>query len=189
MFKKVIQYLNNLWYDLIKKDSKGGNNMSSIDKQLEVMANDILIKNDMLKLPVDLNEIARNNNIDVYYSELPDGISGAIRYNGDKQKFEILIEKNENVGRQRFTLAHELAHYFLEGQQLLRSQEIHFDTLYRRQKNSEERKVEHLAGALLMDKEMLAKLYNICPSIRILSQTFGVSESAMTVRLMILGLI
>ena len=38
----------------------------------------------------------------------------------------------------RFTLAHELAHYFLEGQKLLCNQEIHFDTKYRKDRNLEE---------------------------------------------------
>ena len=185
---KVLEYFTNLWYDFFR-NNRGGVNVASINRRLEAMANDILLKNDMLKLPVDLVKIAQNNNIDVYYSQLPDGISGAIRYNGDKEKFEILIEETEIATRQRFTLAHELAHYFLEGDMLSRTQQIHFDTLYRKGKNPEEKSVDYLAGALLMDENILKRLYKIAPSIPLLAQTFKVSESAMTVRLMVLGLI
>lgn len=158
-------------------------------QQMENMANDILVKSDMLKLPVDLIAIANSNNIEVYNVELPNGISGAIKYNEESEKFQILIEKRHSKNRKRFTLAHELAHYFLQGEELLKNKDLHFDTLYRRDFNSAETQVDYLAGALLMDKDMLTKLYNINNSIKVLAKLFGVSESAMTVRLMKLGLI
>lgn len=161
----------------------------AIINHLETMAKDILLTNDMLKLPVNLSEIAKNNNIDVFLSELPKGVSGAIRYNENKNKFEILLDENESYVRQRFTLAHELAHFFLEKNTLEKTKDIHFDTLYRKEKNPEEREVEYLAGALLMDRSLLERLYNINPSISLLAKTFLVSESALTVRLMVLGLI
>lgn len=189
--KKILEYVTNLWYDFFKNGTrkKEGDNMSEINKKLEILANDILLKNDMLKLPVDLVAIANNNNIDVYRTELPVGVSGAIKYNEETKKFQILIDKGDPVNRQRFTLAHELAHYFLQGEELLTNKDLHFDTLYRRSLNSEEYQVDYLAGAMLMDKEMLTKLYQINSSIKLLATLFQVSESAMTVRLMKLGLI
>lgn len=170
-------------------NSLRGDMMSSINKKLEKMAKDILLKNDMLKLPVDLFTIAESYNIEVYYQDLPRGISGAIKYNEDRRIFQIVIEAFDHPNRQRFTLAHELAHFFLQGEELLQNQEVHFDTCYRKTINKEEEQVEYLAGALLMDKEILTKLYKINPSIAELAETFKVSESAMTVRLMVLGLI
>lgn len=163
--------------------------MATINNELETLASDILLKNDMLKLPVDLVEMASQNNVDVYSSKLPEGISGAIKYNEEINKFEILIDRDETSDRQRFTLAHELAHYFLQGESLLKNKNIHFDTLYRRNKNPEEQDVEYLAAALLMEKNMLTHLYEVNSSISALSEIFKVSESTMTNRLMTLDLI
>ena len=190
IYKKIVDYLNRIWYSIVRgKKINKGDNMAKINNNLENLANDILLKNDMFRLPVDLIKLAKNNNIDVYYTILPNQISGAIRYNIDKNKFEILINETENKSRQRFTLAHELAHYFLEGELLSKSQDIHFDTLYRKNKNPHEAEIEYLAGAILMDKKMVTTLYNLNPSISLLAKTFFVSESAITVRLMVLGLI
>lgn len=188
--KKVLVYITNLCYAISENiNAKEGDNMAKLDKKLEHEANDILCTNDMLRVPVDLIEIATNNDIEVYYQKLPEDISGAIKYNDEKKKFQILIEKCEPEYRQRFTLAHELAHYFLEGKKLLCNQEIHFDTRYRKEKNLEEYRANYLAGALLMDQELLSRLYKICPSIPVLARTFNVSESAMTQRLITLGLL
>lgn len=188
--KKVLVYITNLCYAISEKiNNRKGDNMAKINKRLETLATDILVKNDMLKLPVDLISIANNNNIEVYYKELPIGISGAIKYNESIQKFQIIIEKRDPANRQRFTLAHELAHYFLQGEEFQANREIHFDTLYRRNVNCEESQVDYLAGAILMNDDLLKKLYKTNNSISVLSKIFRVSESSMTVRLMILGLI
>ena len=190
MIKEMLAYLYKSWYSLFRKFFiKEGGNMSKINYKMEELANDILVKNDAFKLPVDLISIANNNDIDVYKQKLPDGISGAIRYNKDINRFQILLEKDESLTRQRFTLAHELAHFFLEREKLLMQEEVHFDTKFRRYHNDEENEADYLAGALLMDKKMLSILYRINSSISVLAKTFNVSESSMTVRLMILGLI
>lgn len=187
--KKILSYLTNLWYSSNIKEHKEGENMACINQELESKANDILVKNDVYKLPVDLMKIASNNDIEVYYKNLPDGISGSIRYNEEKKKFQIIIEASESDNRQRFTLAHELAHYFMEREKMLYDKEIHFDPKYRKNKNPEEEEIEYLAGALLMNKNMLTKAYQVCPYVSLLASTFKVSESAMTVRLMVLGLL
>lgn len=190
MFKKVLEYFSKSWYHLIRmnENREEGDSMSSVNKELETLANDILVKNDMLKIPVDLIKIANNNNIDVYYQELPTNISGAIRYDSKSNKFQILLQKKDSSNRQRFTLAHELGHYFLDSD-VLKSDELHIDYLYRLAGYQDEKDIEYFAGALLMDKGLLEKLFIVNPSIKELAETFEVSESAMTVRLSILGLI
>ena len=52
-----------------------------------------------------------------------------------------------------------------------------------------EKEVDYFAGALLMNKTLLEKIYNENNTITELSQLFDVSVSAMTVRLDILGLL
>lgn len=193
MQKKVLEYLENVCYSINRIEHKinflieKGGNMASINIELEALANDILVKNDMLKIPVDLVRIAENHNIDVYIQQLPKDVSGAIRYNKEKDKFQILLQKTDLNNRRRFTLAHELGHFFLDNE-ILRSDELHIDYLYRTA-FSNEKDIEYFAGALLMDKGLLERLFSLNPSIKELAQTFDVSESAMTVRLSILGLI
>ena len=159
-----------------------------MQNKLEVMAKNILIDCDMLnKLPVNLLEIARINNIDVYYKELPDDVSGAIKYDKNTQKFKIIIKSSLPRTRQRFTLAHELSHYFLNKDTLM-SEELHIDTLYRKDTESETN-IDYLAGAILINKELVEDLYSITTSISSLANAFLVSESAMRVRLIVLGIL
>ena len=73
---------------------------------------------------------------------------------------------------------------------ILENDEVHIDTMYRDEKKDyDEKKVDYFAGALLMNKMLLEKLYAQTDSIAELSEVFDVSESAMTVRLNILGLL
>lgn len=61
--------------------------------------------------PVKLGAIAKRLGVKVLLSTLPRGTSGQIgQENGD---FVIRINRHEAKHRQRFTLAHELAHYLL----------------------------------------------------------------------------
>lgn len=168
--------------------------MSKIDKDLEELTSSILFSNDMYKIPVDVIKIAGSNDIKVYQGELDKKISGAIRYNKKEKRFEILVNKNDVRVRQRFTIAHELGHYFLH-KDFLENEELHVDSiLYRANKKDDEDakkrevEVDYFAGALLMNKTLLEKLRSE-NSITELAEIFDVSVSAMTVRLDILGLL
>lgn len=171
--------------------------MSKINKMLEELTAEILLNNDMYRIPVDVIKIANANDIKVYEGDLDKRISGAIRYNKQENKFEILVNKNDIKTRQRFTVAHELGHYFLH-QDFLKNEEIHVDIMYRavnREKEEleetrkREKEVDYFAGALLMNKTLLEKMYKENNSIKELSEVFNVSVSAMTVRLDVLGLL
>ena len=161
--------------------------MARINEELEEFAQDILVKNDMYKIPVDLIGLANILNIEVYEQELENKISGAIRYNRDDKKYTILLNKKDNNNRKRFTLAHELGHFFLD-KDLLESDEIHIDILYRCS-DEKEKEIDYFSGALFMPKRLIEIMYEDNPSISELAEIFEVSESAMTVRLDILGLI
>jgi len=168
--------------------------MSKTKEYLEELTSQILLDNDMLyKVPVDIVGIAKAYGISVYEGELNNEISGAIRYDSKNNKFEILINKNNAKSRQRFTIAHELGHYFLH-RDMLKNSDVHIDTLYRivaqidKQTKEQEKEVDYFAGALLMNKLTIEELidnYNI----EELAEIFNVSTSAMTVRLNILELL
>ena len=167
--------------------------MCKIKEDIEEITSEILLNNDMYKVPVDVVKIANSNDIKVYEGDLDKKISGAIRYKKEEKRFEILVNKNDAKTRQRFTIAHELGHYFLH-QEFLKSEEIHIDTLYRAVETYDEERaiekvVDYFAGALLMNRTLLDKLYKEDNSIQDLADIFNVSVSAMTVRLDILGLL
>lgn len=163
--------------------------MKKINNELEELTSKILLDNDMYKIPVDLYSIVRTNDIDIYEGNMDKRISGAIRLNKKNKpaKFEILLNKNDAETRKRFTLAHELGHFFLH-RPILEDETIHIDTMYRKPTETEI-EVDYFAGALLMNRVLLEKLRNTDKTISELAEIFKVSESAMTVRLSILGLL
>lgn len=161
--------------------------MSKTNDKLEELTSNILLSHDMYKIPVDVISIAKANDIKVFEASLNKKISGAIRYNSSTNKFEILINKDDAKVRQRFTIAHEIGHFFLH-QEMLKSDEIHIDIMYR-MTNEQEKEVDYFAGALLMNKTLLEKAYKDGHSITELAELFDVSVSAMTVRLDVLGLL
>ena len=78
-------------------------------------AENLLRNEDLLRLPVDLEELARRREIVV--SPMPnsqDGVSGMLVRRGNI--FGILYSTRvNNQGFRRFCIAHELGHYFIEG--------------------------------------------------------------------------
>lgn len=173
---------------------KGGFYMSKINENIEDFTKQILLDNDMLyKVPVDVVKIAKAYGINVYVAELSNEISGAIRHNSETDNFEILVNKNNVEARQRFTIAHELGHYFLH-RDMLKDSDVHIDTLYRATTQTnvntkeQEREVDYFAGALLMNRIAIEKLIDNY-TVADLAELFKVSSSAMAVRLDILGLL
>lgn len=161
--------------------------MSKLNEYLEELTSNILLDNDMYKIPADIVKIAKSNDIDVYEGDLDKKISGAIKYDKGTKKFAILLNKNDARTRQRFTLSHELGHFFLH-KEILMSDEIHIDTMFR-MPDEKEKEVDYFAGALLMNKTLVEKMYQENKSIAELAELFDVSVSAMTVRLDVLGLL
>lgn len=161
--------------------------MNKINERLEEMTSRILINNDMYNIPVDPVKIAKTYDIEVYQGELDNMIAGAIRYYKDKDKFEILVNKNDQKSKQRFTIAEELGFYMLYKEKL-EKEEIHIN-LIDKEVNEEEKEVEYFAGALLINKTLLENVYNIHSTILELAEMFKVSVSSMTLRLNTLGLL
>lgn len=66
------------------------------------------------EIPVKLGPLATDLGLNVRVGTLPPGISGEIRpMEGDPDRFIIRVNRHEKKERQRFTLAHEIAHYLL----------------------------------------------------------------------------
>lgn len=167
--------------------------MSKKKDYLEELTSDILLQSDMYKLPVGVIKIANDCGIEVYEKDMGNDISGKITYDKTNKEFYITVNKNNSKERQRFSVAHELGHYFLH-KDILVKEETHIDTLYRandikdEEARKREKEVDYFAGALLMNKLMLENLYEDY-DIASLADIFKVSVSAMTVRMDILGLL
>jgi Zn-dependent peptidase ImmA (M78 family) len=72
-----------------------------------------IVKEAIAEHPVRVGELAKKLGLDVFRSPLPPKISGMIRPKADGVGYEIRVNKYEVPERQRFTLAHEIAHFLL----------------------------------------------------------------------------
>ena len=61
---------------------------------------------------IDIVQLASRAGIDVYGSDAPDDFNAEITHI-PSNKFEILVNTNHSLNRQRFSIAHELAHFVL----------------------------------------------------------------------------
>lgn len=135
--------------------------------------------------PVNLFEIARGEGIEIiYFNSTPetDDVSGLM----DKNAKCIFLNVEESAARQSFTLAHELAHYFLNH----KSNEYGVyrrDSLYVDQKPEKEREADYFAAELLMPRELIEtakSTYDLTDNdTASLAKLFGVSPSAMRYRI------
>jgi len=178
------------------------NNIIRYDKQtIELLAHDVLESHDIFKTPIDPVIIANNLGIKVYAENFDtyngDKVSGAITKD-ENGKIEILVNKSDSHERQRFTIAHELGHYFLHIKNAPKYERVdmHRATVYTTN-IPQEIEANNFAAALLMDKDTVYKkfmaarqfgLSNIA-CIDYLSNLFEVSRSAMEYRLRNVGLI
>ncbi len=116
-----------------------------------------LIKDfDLFKAPIDLDSLTKHLDIDVNYIDFNDDISGKIKYNYIDDNVIISINKNEYLPRQRFSLAHEIAHYIydidFENNSEIKDSE---KTLFRNDVvNPIEKRANKYAEKLLMPKEL-----------------------------------
>ncbi len=139
--------------------------------------------------PVKLGAIAKRLGVKVLLSTLPRGTSGQIgQENGD---FVIRINRHEAKHRQRFTLAHELAHFLLHRERVEAANGWSENVLLRapEQPMQIEYEANRLASDLVIPSAQLAEATNeyngpMTPEvIEDLARRFGVSTAAMEIKL------
>jgi Zn-dependent peptidase ImmA (M78 family) len=141
------------------------------------------------EIPVRIGDMAKALGLSVKVTTLDVGISGMIEpCQKSTSGFKITINKHEPKHRQRFTLAHEVAHYLLHRH--LIGVGLADNILYR-SKLSDEREAEanRLASDILMPRSILRSWINQCDQkkpadyVSRISREFGVSEEAMRISL------
>ncbi|MCL2874272.1 MAG: ImmA/IrrE family metallo-endopeptidase [Defluviitaleaceae bacterium] len=158
-------------------------------------AKDVLANNWNGELPVDLEKICEEYGIKIIYENLEplekehkgEKISGVMLISDKNNKF-IVVNQNDVDTRQRFTIAHELGHYFLHmnGHEDKNRSIVSF----RGRSNKMEREANIFAAELLMPAEEVKRIYNSTPFpvAFYLAEIFDVSEIAMGIRLKEMGL-
>ncbi len=142
--------------------------------------------------PVPVGALAVQLGLSVKLATLPDSISGEIRRVSKieaQAEFAIRINRHEDRRRQRFTLAHEIAHYLLHSDKITDS--LSDDVLYRSKlSNKLEAEANKLATDILMPAALinseLASLKDVHANerkIALMATLFEVSEVAMSIRL------
>ena len=139
------------------------------------------------KLPVDVDIIAGELKIKVYRQEgWPDQLCGKIirdGQHGGESGYAIYINQDHSKKRQRFTLAHEIAHYILHRDSV--GDGIADDALYRSGlSNSQESMANKLAADILMPWALVnEQIQSGKDTVEKLADAFDVSTSAMAIRL------
>jgi Zn-dependent peptidase ImmA (M78 family) len=142
---------------------------------------------------IRLKSLLLKLNVLTLFKPLTEGFSGMSIKINDNARF-ILVNSNHSLGRQHFTIAHELYHLYIQEKfKIHQCQTGLFDT-----KNKEEYNADYFASCLLMpeigihelipDEELNKKKISLQSVIK-LEQYFSVSHSSMLVRLKMLGLL
>jgi len=118
---------------------------------------ELVLKNlELWKLPVCPFEIAEKEGIELLPGSFSEGFDGRIRFVPEISTFAISYRKpgqGRTFGRVRFTIAHELAHYFLHRDYLL-SEQCHSSKSNFISTNSMESEADQFASSLLMPEEL-----------------------------------
>ncbi|MDI2091639.1 ImmA/IrrE family metallo-endopeptidase [Commensalibacter oyaizuii] len=142
--------------------------------------------------PVPLGKIAKEFGVKVFTSPLEQGISGQIAKEGND--FVIRINKYESRQRQRFTLAHELAHFFLHKDIIENEGSIKDNTLYRSgNSDAVEAQANRLAAEIIMPDEKIKDDLNYLrqnmdeETFDMIASKWEVSNQALRIKLLTVG--
>jgi hypothetical protein len=107
------------------------------------------IVDSQVKAPVPVGAVAKALGLSVKLATLPVGISGEIR--PSSSGFVIKVDRHEAKERQRFTIAHEIAHALLHKDLILENNGLSDDVLYRSSlSNRREAEANRLAADIVM---------------------------------------
>lgn len=150
-----------------------------------------VIEKYLADIPVKLGSLARELGVSaVKIASMKTGVSGQITKEDDK--YIIRVNRNEARERQRFTIAHELAHYLLHRQVIDQFRDGITDNVLYRSGAPEriEYEANKLAADLVMPEEMIRRILESDfkgtvteATIEKLAAYFEVSKAAMELRL------
>ena len=148
-----------------------------------------IVQRYLSSFPVKVGQLAGELGLKVVRAPLPPKISGLIQPSGEAPSgFQIKVNKYEVPERQRFTVAHEIAHYLLHRGDI--GAGVVDSIMYRSSLTSrKETEANRLAADIIMPANEVAKELKRLGGVRSsdvveeLAAIFRVSEPAMKVRL------
>jgi Zn-dependent peptidase ImmA (M78 family) len=150
-------------------------------------ARGILMQNNLYEIPADPVRLAQKYKIEVKHALFNDkNIAGTITKNNDNTV--IYVNSLDSYNKQRFTIAHELGHYFLH----LNEETTSVVDMYRNinsENDPKEIDANNFASSLLMDELLVRTKWNDLKSVQMISDIFYVSFEAMSFRLRNLSLV
>jgi Zn-dependent peptidase ImmA (M78 family) len=163
-------------------------NLATRLKRAQSQAERFLQEERITSLPVDVMGIATSRKIAVQgKSDTEPGVSGMLVRSGDE--FGILYATHiRSLGFQRFSIAHELAHYFLEGHidHILTTTRVHVSEAGFTSADPFELEADHFAAGLLMPSSLfkagLHKLNDGLEAIEAMAETCITSITATGIR-------
>lgn len=142
-----------------------------------------IVRDFMTTVPVKVGELARALGLEVVVAPLPLNISGSIEPRGDS--FVVKVNRYEAKARQRFTIAHEIAHFLLHRDRI--SGGLVDSVLYRSKLASRlETEANRLAADIIMPRDAIADLLSSETDqdrVDQLAERFNVSRQAAEIRL------
>lgn len=173
-------------------------------KKIELLSQEVLMQNNLLKIPIDVEKLAEKLKLKVIRHRFEGDVSGVLTIKNGKGT--IGVNRKHSPVRIRFTIAHEIGHYLLNHQ---RTGELFVDkntnefvaTMFRNADSAtgdiqQEREANAFAAALLMPsilikKEIKRYSFDMTDEkdtdLDRLSSDFKVSSQAMAIRLSTLG--
>jgi Zn-dependent peptidase ImmA (M78 family) len=145
--------------------------------------------------PFDVISFAQDLGIEVLESDQLEKTTRGYIKEFSNNKVVICVNKNNYFNRKRFTIAHELGHYFLHRGKLkntiIEAEDYQDNAMYHDETlNQEEKEANNFGATILMPKEQFIKLWNMDNyPVEMMAKDFLVSELAIYTRAKFLGLI
>ncbi len=108
---------------------------------------------------VDVTKLTNDLGIEVYEYNFGDALSGAVTKNHNGDKYSIFVSENDPITRQRFSIAHELAHMILHKDTLINEGIMHRNKY---DKSKAEEEANKLAEEILMPKNLVQNFLSSC---------------------------
>lgn len=164
-------------------------------REIEAKAAQVLRDHGLLDMTVDPVRVANAAGLRVYNAKFGnDDVHGVVSMRGGKAK--VYVNADDHPVRKRFTIAHELGHFFLhlaggEGEFIDDADNFRIpvepDAAWTKERR-EEWEANVFAAALLMDEALVRKVWPEIRDVEGMARWFQVSQQAMAIRLGDLGL-
>ncbi len=150
------------------------------ERELDQEANRVLQALDMWRVPVDPFAIVREEGIELAPGEYGPNFDARIEYLTPIRQFAIYYKEagvDRTGGRVRFSIGHELAHYYLHRDDLLTGRP-HNSVADFRSKNALEQEADEFSARLLMPKELFVEsVHRFRQDVCILSELCQLAEN------------